>query len=64
MTSPTEDQKQFASDLQLMKHRAFKLGLYATGQRMDVPIRMVGYEMAEDIEGCLRYEEALARGMK
>src|ERR1700678_1545932 len=31
----TEERKQFASDLQLMKHRAMNLGLYATGTRLD-----------------------------
>ena len=55
----SDEQKQFASDLQLMKNRAHKIGLHATAQRLDYPIRMVGFEMAGDIESCLKYEEAL-----
>ena len=54
------DKQKFASDLALMKERAMRLGLYATGQRMDYPIRMVGFEIAGDIEACTKYEAALA----
>ena len=58
------DRQQFASDLALMKERAMRLGLYATGQRMDYPIRMVGFEMAGDIESCAKYEAAInAKGV-
>jgi hypothetical protein len=39
-----------------MKHRAMTLGLYATGQRMDHAICMVGFEIAGDVEACERYE--------
>jgi hypothetical protein len=55
----TEERKQFASDLQLMKHRAMNLGLYATGQRLDCPIRMVGFEIAGDVQSCIDYENDL-----
>jgi hypothetical protein len=51
---------QFASDLQLMKHRAINLGLHATGQRLDWAIRMAGFEIAGDPEGCSKYEAAQA----
>lgn len=46
----------FASRLALMKEEAGRLGLFATMQRMDSPLVMLGFEMAGDIEGCERYE--------
>jgi hypothetical protein len=55
-----DEKQQFASDLQLMKHRAITLGLYATGQRMDYPIRMVGFEISGHIEQCEKYEADIA----
>lgn len=57
------ERQQFASDLQLMKNRAMQLGLYATGHRLDFPIRMVGFEIAGDIEACERYEADLERAI-
>jgi hypothetical protein len=56
----SDTREQFASDLQLMKHRAMNLGLYATGQRLDYPIRMAGFEMAGNTEACLKYEASLS----
>jgi hypothetical protein len=47
---------QFASDLQLMKHRAVTLGLYETAQRMDSAVRMVGFEISGDTDSCRSYE--------
>jgi len=55
---------QFATDLELMHERPMRLGLYATGQRIHNAIRMVGFEIADDITGCIAYEEALAAAEK
>jgi len=57
-TRRPDELAQFASDLQLMRHRAINLRLYATGQRLDWAIRMAGFEIAGDYEGCSRYEAA------
>lgn len=54
-----EQRKDFVSRLQLMKEEAGRLGLYATLQRFDYPLRMAGFEIAGDIEACLKYEKAL-----
>lgn len=59
-TQKPDELTQFASDLQLMRHRATNLRLYATGQRLDWAIRMAGFEIAGDCEGCSRYEAAQA----
>ncbi len=40
------ERKKFASDLALMKHRAGELGLFYTMQKMNIPLTMVGYEIA------------------
>jgi hypothetical protein len=56
-----DSKQQFAIDLSLMKERAMRLGLYATGQRMDVPIRMVGFEISGDVLACERYEADFKR---
>jgi len=53
-----QKQKDFARRLALMKEEAGRLGLYATMQRFDWPLRMVGFEMAGDIKACFRYEKA------
>jgi hypothetical protein len=58
--SKPDELTQFASDLQLMRHRAINLRLYATGQRLDWAIRMAGFEIAGDPEGCSKYEAAQA----
>src|ERR1039458_4869051 len=60
VTKKPDELTQFASDLQLMRHRAINLRLYATGQRLDWVIRMAGFEIAGDYEGCSRYEAAQA----
>jgi hypothetical protein len=49
----------FANRLSLMKEEAARLGLFATMQRLDVPLRMVGFEIAGDLTACTRYEAAL-----
>jgi hypothetical protein len=55
--SPAQTQLiKFASDLQLMKHRAVTLGLYETAQRMDLAVRMVGFEISGDTDSCRAYE--------
>jgi hypothetical protein len=59
-TRRPDELAQFASDLQLMRHRAINLRLYATGERLDWAIRMAGFEIAGDYEGCSRYEAAQA----
>jgi Flp pilus assembly protein TadB len=51
------ERREFASALSLMKHRAIAIGLHATGERLDPAIRMAGFELAGDIEACLRYEK-------
>jgi hypothetical protein len=56
-----EKQKEFASRLMLMKEEAGRLGLFATMQRMDVPLRMIGFEMAGDILACERYEKTIKK---
>ena len=53
-TKKPDELTQFASDLQLMRHRAINLRLYATGQRLDWAIRMVAFEIAGDYEGSSR----------
>jgi hypothetical protein len=40
----------FVRRLTLLKVEAFSLGLYKTGQLLEVPIEKVGYEMAELIQ--------------
>jgi predicted RNA-binding Zn-ribbon protein involved in translation (DUF1610 family) len=59
-TRRPDELSQFASDLQLMRHRAINLRLYATGERLDWAIRMAGFEIAGDYEGCSSYEAAQA----
>src|ERR1700674_1886773 len=59
-TRRPDELSQFASDLQLMRHRAINLRLYATGERLDWATRMAGFEIAGDYEGCSRYEAAQA----
>ena len=59
-TKKPDELTQFPSDLQLMRHRAISLRLYATGQRLDWAIRMAGFEIAGDPDGCNRYEAAQA----
>jgi len=54
-TRNSDELTQFASDLQVMKHRAISLCLYATGQRLDWAIRMAGFEIAGDPESCSKY---------
>jgi hypothetical protein len=56
-----EKQKEFASRLMLMKEEAGRLGLYATMQRFDWPLRMVGFEMAGNTGACIRYEKDLEK---
>jgi len=48
---------QFASDLQLMRHRAIDLCLYATGQRLDWAIRMAGFEIEAAQADPARFQE-------
>lgn len=50
------DRREFASDLQLMRHRALQLGLYITALRIDPAVRMVAFEIAGDIAACEKYE--------
>ncbi len=63
-TRKSDELTQFASDLQVMKQRAISLCLYATGQRLDWAIRMAGFEIAGDPEGCSKYEAAQAAPTK
>ena len=58
------EREKFVSDLSLMKERAVRLGFYATAQRLDYPIRMVGFEMSGDVDDCLKYEKDLERLVK
>jgi hypothetical protein len=51
---------QFASDLQLMKHRAINLRLYANGQWLDSAIRTLAIEIAGHTEDSSKYEAAPA----
>jgi len=51
----SDELAQFASDLQLMRHRAINLRLYATSQRLDAAIRAVGLEIADDTDGYPKY---------
>jgi hypothetical protein len=62
--SDLEKQQEFASRLALMKVEAGKLGLHATMQRLDIPLRMVGFEMSGDTEACVQYEAALKAAEK
>ncbi len=55
---PDDELTKFASDLELMRHRAINLRLYATGQRLEGAIRMVRFEIAGNPDGCSRYEAA------
>ncbi len=57
---PDDEITKFASDLELMRHRAIQLRLYATGQRLEGAIRMVGFEVNGNPDGCSRYEAAQA----
>jgi hypothetical protein len=43
---PTPEQLQFASDLQLMAHKAGSLGLYRTMHRIKDAAREVGWELS------------------
>ena len=50
--SPTlGDCKDFASDLVLMKSRAAELGMWKTMHAIEPATKMVGYELAEMLEG-------------
>jgi len=60
----TTEQLQFASDLALMKERAFRIGLYATGQLMEKPLRMVGYELAGTPELYEQMETSYAKASR
>lgn len=40
------ERREFASELQLIKHKACKLGLYATMQQLDHATKAVGWEIA------------------
>lgn len=56
-----DTREQFAADLSLMRDRAMRLGLYLTMHRLDAPIRMLGFEIAGDVDACERYEAAQKR---
>lgn len=63
-TKKPDELTQFAFDLQLMRQRAINLRLYATGERLGGAIRMAGFEITGDYEGCSRYEAAQASPTK
>lgn len=48
----------FAAELVTLKERLIRAGLYATAQRMEPAIRMVGFELAGDVGACLKHEAA------
>ena len=40
-----------------LKQEMMTVGLFSSAQRMNYVSRMLGFEFANDIEGCLRYEK-------
>lgn len=46
-------QKEVASKLMLLKHELAQVGLYATMQKMEIPITECGYEIAQQMAGVL-----------
>jgi len=52
----TEEQKALATDATVLCVRLRAAGLLATAQRMEAVVRMIGWEMAGDISGCIKAE--------
>ena len=46
--------RQYAADLMLIKQRAFTLGLYVTGHAIERATKIVGWEMAGDLNQAIK----------
>lgn len=41
-----EDAKAFITELTILKEQAFRVGMFATGQKLEIPVKEAGYELA------------------